>query len=86
MNTTVYSTSSVIDLLLGSTLYTDMSLETPFTSIGTDGYYAVSTTSGANTFIVGNTNYKLLEINTSGLVENVLINVCECDVDGGTPL
>jgi hypothetical protein len=89
--TVVYTLSPTMSSLLNQTLYSDIGLTTPFMGQGTDGYYAVNTISGFNTYInnsvlVNQTDYYLLEINTSGQVTNLLFNDCDCDGDGGIPI
>ena len=84
--TAVYSTISVIDLLLNVTLYTNNTLTTAFTSLGTDGYYAVAASSGVNTFTAGPTGYRLLEINNSGYITDLLTQDCSGGGGGGAPI
>ena len=83
--TQVFSTASTIDLLLNVTLYTENTLTTAFTSLGTNGYYAVAATTGLNTFTAGPGAYKLLEVTTVGYVNNVLLQNCSGG-GGGTPI
>ena len=67
------------------TLYTENTLTTAFTSLGTNGYYAVAATTGLNTFTAGPGAYKLLEVTTVGYVNNVLLQNCSGG-GGGTPI
>ena len=84
--TAVYTTISVVDLLLNVTLYTNNTLTTPFTSLGTNGYYAVAASSGVNTYTAGPTGYRLLEINTSGYVTDLQTQDCSGGGGGGAPI
>lgn len=81
--TVVYSTAPTVDFLTAATLYNENTLTTPFVSQGTNGYYAVSDTSGVNTFTVGPSGYKLIEVTTVGYVNAVLLQDCSGSGTGG---
>jgi hypothetical protein len=86
--TTVYANTidTTLEQLLNQTLYTDTNLTIPFEGLSTDFRYAVSTTSGLNTFTIGPSGYRLLTIETNGLVSNVEVNPCNCSGEGSEPI
>ena len=81
--TVVYSTAPTISLLTDTTLYNENTLTTTFASLGTNGYYAVAASSGVNTFVVGPTGYRLLEVTTSGYINSVTLQDCSGGGGGG---
>jgi hypothetical protein len=88
MNQIVYAntTDTSVEQLLNTTIYSDILLTIPFVGLGSDYRYAVSNTSGLNTFVVGPTGYKLITIEDTGFVSNVEINPCQCEDNGGGPI
>jgi hypothetical protein len=80
MTLTVQSTGSTVSLLLGSTI---LDGGFPYVGQGSDWIYAVSATSGDNTFVEGPTGFKYIKINASGVVidQGTLI----CGGGGGAP-
>jgi len=83
--TTVYADTidTTLESLLNVTIYTDTSLSIPFEGLGTDFRYAVSTTSGLNTFDVGPSGYRLITVDENGFVLNIEPNPCDCEGNGG---
>jgi len=86
--TTVYANTidTTLEQLLNTILYIDTSLTIPFEGIGSDFRYAVSTTSGLNTFIAGPTGYRLITVDENGFVLNIEVNSCDCEENGGGPI
>jgi len=77
---TVQSTGPTTSLLLGSTI---LDGGVPYVGQGSDWIYAVSATSGDNTFVEGPTGFKYIKINASGEVIDQGTLICGGGGGGG---
>jgi hypothetical protein len=73
MTLTVQSTGSTTSLLLGSTI---LDGGVAYNGLGSDYIYAISDTSGDNTFDEGATGFTIIRINSSGEVINQATLIC----------